>query len=234
MDETTQNPTQEQTNEEHQPEELQGQGQGSSQKASLFDDGDETQTEHDVQGVQDEQQDTQDVRQALTADDIKLPEGYEYDKDTGDSFLAIANEAKLSKETVQKLIEFDHARSVKMLEAMKAAEAERSKKFEADMAAEKAEWLKQCKADKEYGGQNWEASQAVIDRAAKAHPEAVKVLQAYNLHYHPEIVRMFFRDGKLMGEDQSRTAGGAVKETDPATAIFGESLKEFYKRRGDN
>ena len=121
-----------------------------------------------------------------------------------------------------------------MLEGLKAAEAERAKKFEADMAAEKAEWLKQCEADKEFGGQNWEASQAVIDRAAKSFDGAVKVMQAYNLNTHPEIVRMFYKAGLLMGEDQSRTAGGGSKTTDPATAIFGESLKEFFKRRGDN
>lgn len=233
MDETTQNPTQEQasnSNEEHQQTELQGQGQGSVQKASLFDDDDGGENGNEAQGSQPEQSE----QKGLTADDIKLPEGFEYDKALGDSFLGILNEAGISKETAQKLFDLYQSQNLKMLEGLKAAEAERAKKFEADMAAEKAEWLKKCEADKEFGGQNWEASQAVIDRAAKSFDGAVKVMQAYNLNTHPEIVRMFYRAGLLMGEDQSRTAGGGSKATDPAQAIFGESLKEFFKRRGDN
>ena len=71
--------------------------------------------------------------------------------------------------------------------------------FKADMAKEKADWLSQCLADSEFGGQAWEASQAVIDRGCKqvATQAAVELLQRYNLHTHPEIVRMFYRAGKL-------------------------------------
>ena len=158
MDETAQNPTQEQTNGEHKSsEELQGQGQGNSEKTSLFDDIDET------QGKQPEQsKDDPNEQQPLRAEDIKLPDGYEYDKALGDSFLGILNGAGITKETAQKLFDLYQSQNIKLLEGLKAAETERVKKFEADMATEKAEWLKQCEADKEYGGHNWEASQVVI------------------------------------------------------------------------
>ena len=63
---------------------------------------------------------------------------------------------------------------------------------------------------------------------------AVKLMQAYNLNYHPEIVRMFYRAGMLAGEDKSSIAGNSSgKETDIAMSIFGESLKEYHKRRGE-
>ena len=232
MDETTQAQTQEQMSDSSNSSNSTEGHEQSVQKASLFDDDDENENENEAQVEQPEQPE-QPTQQALTADDIKLPEGYEYDKALGDSFLGILNEAGIGKETAQKLFDLYQSQNLKMLEGLKAAEAERAKKFEADMAAEKAEWLKKCEADKEFGGQNWEASQAVIERAAKSFDGAVKIMQAYNLNTHPEIVRMFYRAGLLMGEDQSRTAGGGSKATDPAQAIFGESLKEFFKRRGD-
>ncbi|MBR0232591.1 MAG: hypothetical protein IJQ47_00905 [Synergistaceae bacterium] len=174
--------------------------------------------------------------QSLTAEDIKIPEGFEYDKTIGESFLGILNEAKISKDTAQKLFDLYQSQNIKMLEALKAAEEEKNKKYLSDIAAEKAEWQKQCQSDKEYGGQNWEAAQAIIDRGCKqlATPEAVKLMQAYNLNFHPEIVRMFYRAGKLTGEDNSQILGnGAGKTIDPAMAIFGESLKDYHKRRGD-
>ncbi len=172
----------------------------------------------------------------LTAKDITLPEGTTYDEELGNSFLGIANEYHIPKEAVQKFADMYYAQQIKILEGLKAAEAERVKKFEADMAAEKAEWLKQCMADTEYGGQKWEASQAVIDRGCKeiATPEAVNLMQRYNLNTHPEIVRMFFRAGLMAGEDSSRIAGtGTGKPSNPAMAIFGDSLKDYHKRRGD-
>ena len=104
----------------------------------------------------------------LTARDIQLPEGYEYEEELGNNFLAILNDEKLTrKELGQKLFDLYNAQGVKMLEALKAAEVERGKKFEADLAAEKAAWLKLCEADTEYGGQLWESSQAVIDAVSR-------------------------------------------------------------------
>ena len=67
-----------------------------------------------------------------------------------------------------------------------------------------------------------------------ATPEAVKLMQAYNLNTHPEIVRMFYRAGLLSSEDKSAVAGnGNNKTSDMAMAIFGESLKEYHKRKGE-
>lgn len=175
--------------------------------------------------------------EGLKAEDIAVPEGVERDVNLGKSFVDILNDGTLSrKELGQKLFDLYNSQNAKFLEGLKAADKERAKKFAEEMAAEKAEWIKQCEADKEYGGQKWEASQAVIDRGCTqiATPEAVKLMQAYNLNTHPEIVRMFYRAGLLAGEDKSQTAGsGGGKTTDPAMAIFGESLKEYHKRRGE-
>ena len=204
-------------------------------KAVLFNEGDPENEEPETSKPEDN---SETVRaEGLKVEDITIPEGAEYDADLGNSFVEILNDEKLSrKELAQKLFDLYQSQSTKLLDGLKAAEKEKTKKFTADMAAEKAEWIKQCEADKEFGGQKWESSQAVINRGCEhlATPEAVKLMQAYNLNTHPEIVRMFYRAGLLAGEDKSETAGtGNTKPNDPAMAIFGESLKEYHKRKGE-
>ena len=174
-------------------------------------------------------------QKALTNEDIKLADGVEYDNELGESFLSILNEAKIGKETAQKLVDLYQAQCMNLLKGMEAAENEKVKKFNEDLENEKAEWLKQCQADKEFGGQNWDANQAIIDKAAREFAGAVKVMQAYNLQFNPEIVRMFYRAGKLISEDNSIISGnGRGKEENPAQAIFGDSLKEYIQRRENN
>lgn len=184
-----------------------------------------------------EETDGKDAGEAVAANDIKVPEGFTYDESVGRDFLSLINDSKLSRrEMVQKLVDMHAAQVGRMAQALEASEAESRRQFEADMAKEKSEWLKACKSDEEFGGQKWEASQAVIDRGCShvATPEAVKLLQRYNLHTHPEIARMFYRAGLLAGEDRSgKQGGGAGMKQNPAEAIFGESLKN-WKSRGDN
>ena len=233
--------TQETKNEEHSQNNSSETEQNSNQTSqtsttALFDEGENQQSSQETNNQNDKSGNDENADQSqnkLSADDITLPEGYEYDKTLGESFLGILNDEKLSrKELGQKLFDLYQSQNVKMLEGLKAAEAERTKKFEEDLKNEKAAWMKQCEADKEFGGQNWEKNQSVIDKAAKAEVNAVKVLQAYNLHTHPEIVRMFVHYGELLSEDKSQIAGGSSnKSVDPATAIFGESLREYNERR---
>ena len=106
--------------------------------------------------------------------------------------------------------------------------------IEADMAAEKEAWMKQCQADAEFGGQGWEAAQAVIDRGCKqvATQGAVELLQRYNLNTHPEIVRMFYRAGKLAGEDRGAQGGSGQRARALGEAIFEKSLEDWKKERG--
>ena len=234
-EETTQNPTATTTtttNEESTPNE---QKEQQPVKAALFNEGEPETEEPETSQPEDNPEEAR--AEGLKIEDIAIPEGAEYDADLGKSFVELLNDEKLSrKELAQKLFDLYHSQSAKLLDGLKAAEKEKTKKFTADMAAEKAEWIKLCEADKEFGGQKWESSQAVINRGCEhlATPEAVKLMQAYNLNTHPEIVRMFYRAGMLAGEDKFGTAGtGNTKPNDPAMAIFGESLKEYHKRKGE-
>ena len=168
----------------------------------------------------------------VTAEDLKIPEGYEYDKDLGESFLGVLNDPKLTRQELgQKLLEMYTAQQAKMLEGEQAASNARSEQWK----REEAEWFNACKTDQEFGGAAFEANRVIIERGAArlATPECVKVLEALGVGSHPEIVRMFYRAGKLVGEDRLGGAKSASTPIDTAEAIFGESLKG-QKMKGDN
>ena len=169
----------------------------------------------------------------LEVADIVVPEGKVYDEELGKSFLDIVNDPKLTrKELANRLVAMYASQQDKVLQGLQAADAAAAKQIE----AQNAEWAKAAKADAEFGGQNWEASQGVIatGRDHLATPEAYAILHGCGLGDHPEILRMFYRAGKLLGED--RMSGGGKtgqKKPDIAEAIFGDSLRGIKKGESD-
>jgi hypothetical protein len=167
----------------------------------------------------------------LTSADFSdaVPEGKVWDEELGKSFLDIVNESGIPPEAAKKMIALYSGQQDKMAAAEQAAE----KAYREKALAEIAEWEKSAKADKEYGGQKWDASQAAIARGRDrlASPEAVAFIQEYKLGSHPEILRMFYRAGLLLGEDGGlAAAGGGGGKPDLAAAIFGESVKGLVTR----
>ncbi|MDR1377764.1 MAG: hypothetical protein LBJ36_01740 [Synergistaceae bacterium] len=166
----------------------------------------------------------------LTREDITLPEGTTYDEDSGKSFLDIVNDTSISrKDLTQKLVNLYVDQQKKMLESFGAAN---DAQMQADLAKWNEEikgWQTAAKADSEYGGQKWEASKAVIARGCDylATPEAAQLLAEYRLNAHPEILRMFYKAGKLVGEDSTRGATGTAAPSpgDGLLAMYRKSLK---------
>ena len=174
---------------------------------------------------------------ALTLEDFKLPDGATVNDELKASYLEILNDEKLTRqEWGQKMIDLYHAQQVKMLDALKAARIEETKKLDAELKALNEQWDKECAGDKEFGGQDWEKNQEVISRGCKYLGEGfVKVMQAYGLNHNPDIVRGVYRAGLLAGEDKSQIAGnGTSKGIDPAMSIFGASMKEYREKKGAN
>jgi hypothetical protein len=164
---------------------------------------------------------------ALTREDIVVPEGAVYDEEMGQSFLDIINDAGTPrKDMMQKLANLYVDAQKKTLEGLSAANDAQLKADLEKWNDEIKGWQAATKADSEYGGQKWEASKAVIARGCNqlATPEAVKLIAEYRLNAHPEIVRMFYRAGKLAGEDQSPAATGL---SSPAP---GDGLLNMYRK----
>jgi len=185
----------------------------------------------DAENAKDTTKDTKDTAKEteppLTSKDFTLPDGSVWDDSAGNGFLDIVNDSSLSrKELAEKLVNIYLAQHGKILEGIKAAEDEQVKLLD----KQTHEWLESCKKDPEFGGQKYEESKAIIDRGSNrlATKGAIDILNQCKLGTHPEIVRMFYRAGLLLGEDSAAGSGkNAPKKDDLADAIFGDSVKDL-------
>lgn len=115
-----------------------------------------------------------------------------------------------------------------LLEGRRAAEKALEEAFIARRLQEDAAWLEECKKDPELGGQKFEENKAVIKRGCTrlATQEAVDALNLLGVGTHPEIVRMFYRAGKLLGEDPGAKGDTARAPTeDPLVTMYRKSLE---------
>lgn len=71
-----------------------------------------------------------------------------------------------------------------------------------------AQWAKEAKADKEFGGDAFDKNMAVARQAMQfATPELRKVLDDSGLGNHPEVIRWMFRVGKQLQQDGKHVSG---------------------------
>jgi hypothetical protein len=156
----------------------------------------------------------------IAVEDLVVPEGKSWDEESSGKFFSLINDASLSKkEFVQKLVDLAGEQQDRLVEGYKTANEVRLAKER----QEEAEWLEMCKKDSEFGGQKYEESKAIIDRgcARLATPEAVEILNDLGMGTHPEIVRMFYRAGKLLGEDPGANGKvGAVQSPAPGEGLY--------------
>ena len=175
------------------------------------------------EGKEDSEKGTKPLTSADFADVI--PEGKVWDEELGKSYLGIGNKYGIPKAALDEFLTLYSSQQDKMFAAEQAAQ----KAIDDMLAQEAAEWAKAAKADKEYGGLKWEASQAVIARGSQrlATPEAVTLFNDQKLGCHPEVLRMFYRAGLLLGEDGGLNAGGASNPE--GRRVKGEALYKEYQ-----
>lgn len=138
-------------------------------------------------------------------EDIKvtIPEGIAVDEKTLADFKGLIADAKLTpQERAQKLIDLH-------VGALKAA-ADGSQKVWVEL---QTKWQGDVKADKELGGQNYDAMRSTIAKAVTevGGEQAAEIFEAFKLTgagNHPAIVRLVFRMSKLVVEPD-HVAGGA-------------------------
>lgn len=131
---------------------------------------------------------------------LQFGEGAQLNDSVLAEFTAIGQELGLSVEGAQKLIDLQG----KLVAAQESA-------YQESMAAQSQQWVEQLKADKELGGQNF---QATTETAAKAiaqyaTPELRTFLNETGLGNHPELVKFCHRIGQAMAGD-SIVHGGSV------------------------
>ncbi len=125
-------------------------------------------------------------------DDLKIPEGLQLPKDSVEKIASYAREQGFSKDKAQELLNLE----ADMVKEMIAAQQESYSKT-------REEWVNQVKNDQEIGGNNFKQSIDHAQRALKqfASDEFIKTLNETGYGDHPEVVRVFARIGKMIGND---------------------------------
>ena len=142
--------------------------------------------------------------------EVKAPEGGVLDSTVMGELGAVAKELNLSPTAVQKLVD----RVAPVWQKQGLAHVEKFRK----------EWTEQSLADKEFGGNNFDANIKAVNKAYTKFttPELRTLLEESGLNCHPEVIRHFYRLSKAT-ED-----GRYIKGTGNGSISSGD-IRNFYK-----
>lgn len=153
--------------------------------------------------------------------DLKLPDGLKAPEGVDvNAYLertaATARELGLSNEKANALLKHDIETTSKYAEGVQAQHVQNVNA-----------WMGQVKADKEVGGDAFDANAELAKRViGRFGTDAFKeALNKTGLGNHPELVRFVVRIGKTMSEDQLVVPGstGGAASKDAATMLYGGS-----------
>lgn len=142
--------------------------------------------------------------------EVKAPEGGVLDPTVMGELGAVAKELNLSPAAVQKLVD----RVAPVWQKQGLAHVEKFRK----------EWTEQSLADKEFGGNGFDANIKAVNKAYTKFttPELRTLLEESGLNCHPEVIRHFYRLSKAT-ED-----GRYIKGTGNGSIPSGD-IRNFYK-----
>lgn len=144
-------------------------------------------------------------------EDFKLPEGVEADKEALEGFKALAKELKLPQAAAQKLVDFQAA-------AIAKAQAASQKAWD----EVQAKWVSEAKADKDFGGANFDANIALAKKAKAAFGDEdfSSVLDQTGVGNNPAMIRFLVKVAKTIKEDDILTGGAPAAPKDVAARMF--------------
>lgn len=122
-------------------------------------------------------------------EEFTAPEGQQFDPEMIEAFKESAKELNLSQEAAQK-----------MLDKMAPVVAQRQAQ---QVEALRSQWAEQSTADKEFGGEKLTENLGVARKALDTFgsPELKSLLNESGLGNHPEFIRLLYRAGKAISED---------------------------------
>jgi hypothetical protein len=149
-------------------------------------------------------------QQAPEKYEFKDIEGAAIDSNTLTSFSEVAKELNLSQDAAQKILD-------KVAPVMAQQQAEAIENLS-------TQWVQGVQSDKEIGGDKLQQNLAVAKKAMDTFgtPELRTLLNASRLGNHPEIIRVFYRAGKAISQDNFVAGGsGSVNGMkDAAKALY--------------
>ncbi len=143
--------------------------------------------------------------------ELKLPEGVDASLVLLDDLKTLAKESGLKGEVAQKVV--DHVLKVQDGLAAKTAEA---------WTAQKKQWVDAAKADKDFGGANFDASKALVAKTMQrfATPGFVEFLNKSGLENNNELFVMLAKVGKAISEDNATGTGGSTSSKKTEQAVL--------------
>ena len=144
------------------------------------------------QNEADVQDDANKVGAPETYTTFDLPEGIEVDQTMLDSFLPVAKELNLTQEQAQGLVNLQ----TKQLQTAALAQTEAWDKTIDG-------WTNDSENDQEIGGKDFDSNLAVAKLGIEKFgtKELLEVFDATGVGNHPEIIRVFYRIGKMIKDD---------------------------------
>ncbi len=144
--------------------------------------------------------------------EFSVPEDMNLDEAAVEAFAPIAKELDLTQDQAQKLVDIYAERKLDETRGMHDA-------FE----TVQADWQKEAKADKEYGGDNFTANIKLANNFLTEYGSADlnTALAETGMGNHPELIRLFVKAGKVMGDDTLDFGKGqSAVPQDPADILF--------------
>lgn len=137
--------------------------------------------------------------------EFEAPEGVELDGVAVGEFSELAKELKLPQAEAKRVVDV----AIKM--AQRQAE---------ETAKTVKGWADQCKADKEFGGDNLDANVAIAQKAIDTFgtPELKAILSQSGWGNHPEFVRFAYKAGKAISDDTFVKGGNPATSNDKPIA----------------
>lgn len=143
-----------------------------------------------------------------------LPEGIKLDEPIMGEFQTLAKDLNLPQEAAQKLVDLAGKMQLGTVEQIQATVERQSQ-----------EWADASKADKEFGGDSFDANLALAKSALDkfGSPELKSLLSETKLGNHPEVVRFMVRAGKAISQDGFVPGGSGAAATKDARSIYSAS-----------
>jgi hypothetical protein len=131
--------------------------------------------------------------------DFELPEGMELDEDLLKEATPLFSELGLTKEQAQKFVDLQAKQVQSQVEAH---------------TKQVNEWTEAVKNDKELGGEDFDKNIGIAKLGIEkvGSPELKELMDNYGIGSHPEMVRAFYKIGKLVQEDNPES-GARVSNT---------------------
>jgi len=149
--------------------------------------------------------------------DFQMPEGVEIDETALEAAVPVFKDLGLNQEQAQKLVD---------LQADMVAKGQKAQ-VEA-FNAQLDKWDTQSLNDKEFGGEKFDENIKTASLAVEKFgtPELKTLLEQHGLYAHPEVVRLLYRVGNTVKEDNPGNGGNPVNgETDRVTQMYGPQNK---------